>query len=744
MIPTVTGVAVLLGLAVIVSVRGGRGERGGLIVVTGLMRCVLILVLGVVLMGPSGVGLGVTSFKKPVLRVMIDTSASMQTADVGGVARYEFASQRWLTAARLERLREHYEVELLGFDGSVRVIGEEVLRRPASEVATGGESAVARSVSGAVMGVMNKGSAVVVLSDGRDTLGAGMHPVGQLAGTEGVPIYTVALGGASLSRDVAVVAVPGQPYLFVGEGGRIVVRVMQSNAGESRTVLHVEVQEKVESFPIVFDGEDSVAVDVPILHEAAGAYEYRVWVEAIPGEVETTNNAQPVFIDVTGKRLRVLILEGRPYWDTKFLAHALRKDSRVELTQVTQISSEKREVIVSKEGAAAGVPGSWEGLSRFDVIVLGRDIEKVLDVRTAGMLARYVSEHGGRLVFARGRAYDVETAGGRGLAEVLSVIEPVVFGEGVLRNQRIELEAAGMMHPGFNAGAGAGSGGEAVMRGDIEMPSLVNLPVVLREKAGSRVLARTVTGGFGGERGGDSAGQPAIVTMAYGQGMVVSVLGDGLWKWGLRPREKDSSGGSFDRFWMDMVRWLALGSDYRPGEVVSLRLTGRGVAVGDSIGLDLVSRVGFDEVDVKVYVEGPSGERVGVVTEAVAGSTVRRRGALHSTEAGVHRVVVEGVGREGDVLGELIEAKFNCYDVDLERLHTSVNKGALRVMSELSGGRGLDADEPGALFELLDRRREALAVPGKAYYLWDRGWVLGLVLLWAGVEWLARRAGGML
>jgi len=515
---------------------------------------------------------------------------------------------------------------------------------------------------------------------------------------------------------------------------------MQSNAGHSSTVLHVSLDGEKQAFPIAFEGRDTVTVDVPIVHDQPGTYEYRVRADTITGEVETSNNEQPVFVDVTAKRLRVLILEGQPYWDTKFLAYALRRDTRIELTQVTQLSSDKHETIVTDESAQSGVPKSLDELTKFDVVILGRDIGRVLDRQTAALLPRYVAEHGGRIVFARGRVYEPDGVDGPYLAKALSVLEPVVYGQTIMRNQKIVLEPAGMGKPGFGIGAGS----EAYAADDVEdmMPTLLSLPEVVREKAATRVLAKAHRAGMGH----DVESQPAIVTMPYGQGMVAAVLGDGLWTWGLSPKQRRTGGDTFERFWMDMVRWLALGSDYQPGKDVTVRLSRRGVAVGDPISLDVVSRTGFEDVDAQVMVDMPDGEVMEPALDPVPGSTTRRRAVLHPKDPGVYRVrVMDNASRDADNKpGKTIEAKFNCYDVDIERLHTSANRGALRTLSELSGGRCLDPAEPDALKGLLDKQREAAKTPATPYYLWDQGWALTLLLTWAGTEWLIRRAGGLL
>lgn len=736
--PTLTCLTVLLGLTAWACART-MGQNRALVGVTLVMRCVLIGLVGLLLMGPSAVLQPIESPVKPVLRVLVDTSASMQTSDMDGASRFDFIGERWLTPARLQELRQTYHVELFAFDESLRSVGSDLLDRPGSVAATAGESHIARSVSDGVMipGISRErisgGGAVLVFSDGRDTLDAPIRPVGRLALSRSVPIYTVPLGGPSVSLDVAVMAVPQQPYLFADEPGTIAVRVMRSNTGPGGTVVHVEQGSEAQAFPVTFDDQDTASVDVPIAQAEPGTYEYRVWVDPVSGEVDETNNTQPVFVGVTAKRLRVLLLEGQPYWDTKFLAHAMRKDSRIELTQVTQVSPDKRETIVSREDATGEPPDSLEALGRFDVIILGRDIGNVLDARTVSLLPKYVSEHGGRLVFARGRAYDTKTQTQRAVRDALAVLEPVVFGEGELHNQRMELEATGLMHPALNPASVPGVSDHA----DDALPMLLRVPVVQREKAAARVLARCYPPGAAA---GTGMGQPAIVTMPYGQGVVVAVLGEGLWQWGLRPRHNTRKGAAFDRFWMDTVRWLALGSDYQPGKTMSLQLSRLSVQAGDPIHIDLVSRDGFDNLDTQVSIENPDGERLTAALVPVGGSTTRRRAEVYPDKPGVYRVTVRNAQSPDDV----IETKFNCYDIDIERLHSSANRGALQALSETSGGRCLSPEDPDGLAKILSRRHAASLGPPGPVYLWDRGWVLTLMLVWAGVEWIIRRSGGML
>jgi hypothetical protein len=107
---------------------------------------------------------------------------------------------------------------------------------------------------------------------------------------------------------------------------------------------------------------------------------------------------------------------------------------------------------------------------------------------------------------------------------------------------------------------------------------------------------------------------------------------------------------------------------------------------------------------------------------------------------GVYRVVAEPA--EPDL--PPAEARFNVYDVDLERLRSSANPAALRVLAEQSGGQFLNRRQPDQLLEALSRYRAAAVVPPRPQKIWDRGWLLVMLLGWAGLEWIVRKLGGLL
>ncbi|MFW6059555.1 MAG: hypothetical protein ACODAQ_05205, partial [Phycisphaeraceae bacterium] len=546
-----------------------------------------------------------------------------------------------------------------------------------------------------------------------------------------VVVHAVPLGGADLQRDLVLAARPQQSYLFAGEPGSIQVELLQSNLGDAATTLHLRSGETRERREVRFDGRPRVELELPIQRDEPGLYEYELAAEPVEGELETNNNRQRLFVEVTEQRLRVLLVEGQPYWDTKFLAQSLRRDERVALTQVSQVTADRQQRIVTRgKEDEARVPRTMEDLARYDVVILGRAIEHVLDERAAALLPRYVGEHGGRLVLARGRPYDMNTSRGRAIGRALAAVEPVVWGRDVQMDQKLTLAPGGRGHPSMTLASEPGA-----VRAMIEaLPGLVRLAGVSREKTAARVLARTQLPGGGQSR----EGRPAIVAMPYQRGMVLAVLGEGLWKWSLHGRRNDAFAGAFDRFWTNSVRWLSMGSRFQPGSSMALRLSRRTLHLGEELDVELASRVPR-EAPGRLVASGP-GDEVRELALSEIDPGTRWQASLRPEAGGVHTVRFEPAGDEV----EPIEQKFSVIDIDRERLHSAANPAALRQFAEQSGGALLDPYAPDALPAKLQRHRAALEVPSRPEYIWDRGWVLAALLMWAGGEWLLRRKGGLL
>lgn len=737
--PFFPAVAVLLGggvlalLALFVCWRTWRGRAAlslGMLVV----RLGVIAALLLVLLGPSYLPPVTEAPTQPTLTVLLDTSGSMQTDDMDGQARYAFAVNRWLSRQQLDAIGDDFKIDLVTFDAQPRQARVDMID-PDPKSATARRSNIADAIRQTIARLPSAadGSAVLVLTDGKDSDNAPFQPAALLAKQRSVPVHTVALGGANLTRDVALIATPAQPYLLAGEQGIIDVRVVQNGADDAQTTVTLRCNGAESTHEVRFDGQREARLQLPIKQDKPGTYQYEVVCEALEGEIEKANNNQRVFIDATAARFRVLLIEGQPYWDTKFIAQSLRKDERIELVQITQVTSERQEIVVSRaDPKTARLPATLEDFAQYDVVILGGSIESILSEEVAAMLPRYVSEQGGRLVFARGRAYNTDSVLGRRVGRALSVLEPVVWGRGNLSSQEIAVTPAARSHPSLSflhEKAGDDDTALAAM-----LPRLKRLPVVEREKDSALVLAATRA------RGAVGTGQPAVVTMPYTSGRVVAVLGEGLWRWSMLARRNPELAGVYDQFWSNMIRWLAMGSDYTPGQDVSIRLSTRGVQAGDEVRVEVISRDLDIAKNASVLLLGPDDKTR--TLELTGTDPARRYATVRPEQPGVYTARVQLAGHQGQP--PPVEASFTAYDIDLERLESAADPRPLRMLSEQTGGQVLDPYEPAELGRVLERYLAMMTLPPQPSYIWDRGIFLFLLLFLAGFEWIARKLGGLL
>jgi hypothetical protein len=748
------GAAVLGGLAIFAYVRTFRGR----IVTTSwllAMRLALIAAIGVLLMGPSSVPAEKEENIRPKLRILIDTSESMLTKDCGGLSRFQTVQEKILNENRLRSLSKEFQIEINGFDETVHPLSTAELYSDPNQVATGRATHLAECVTSFVSEIPahEEGASLIVISDGRDTQSDPISVAAAAAKSRNVPVHTVALGGQTLRADLAVMAVPMQDYLLPDEPGAILVKVFQSGLDDAATTLTVTHGQERQKFPIAFNNRQVVEVQVPVQQKESGQYEYQVAIDPIRGEAETDNNRQTVFCDVQKKRIRLLLLEGQPFWDSKFLAQSLRKDEHIDVTQISQLSNDKRETIVTRtEDGSPQIPRTAEDWDRYDVVVLGQSIERVLPAETAALLDDFVSNHGGHVIFARGLAYDRGTAAGRAVAQQMSKLEPVVWGTGRMDQLQLALTPTGRGSQWFSI-AKTGVDADLALA---SLPGFERAIVIQRAKPATIVLAVTgkasslpgsIPPPAGLQTDSDKPAvklpyaQPAIVRMTYGRGTVVGVLGDGLWRWSLLPPDKQTYVGFYDTFWSNLVRWLAMGGEFSPDQQVALHLSRTTLRLGDPLAVDVVYKHAPPAgAHPKLALTDPAHKSRGIEMEPIPSREPRFRAKLNPDRAGVYELTVETPGMQPARQTH----RFNVYNTNVERLMTAADPMALRMLAEHSGGRFYEADRAADLVNQIRLFHQSQRVPPQLEYVWDNGAIMVLLLVWAGCEWLLRRTAGLL
>ena len=770
---------------------GTTRARWGVIV--GLMSIAWFMVLGLLLNptwqrelpGPAG---------KPMLTVLVDTSGSMSTPDgADGKTRRAVAAD---VAGELHTtLANQFDVRVRAFDSTLRAVGStEALASETDPVDTAAVTDISSALVGALTEDVPAGQAVVLLSDGIDTTaGASSRVLGavRVAKAMGAPVFTQTIGGEVNNIDLAVDIRSPQDLAVVGQKLPLTVHVRHTGltAGKATAVLLRDGKE-IASREAVLAPRGGTDVHFLLTHDEVGVYPYEVRVNPMAGEASKGNNSASYVVRVVDEPIRVLVLEGKPYWDGKFLVRTLMSDPAVALDSVVRLTDKRllRRTLAHDRSkntdgpqdaspaptTAAAVPSeasvstrveTWtvatdagellanpDRLRGYQVVVLGRDSEAFLTEPAVNNLADWVAQQGGALLCYRGSP----TAA---ITERMAKLMPVRWAAGSapggagrfrmgLTDQGKDMNWFGV--PGESGSTATGSSSSNAGDALRALPSLASSRVIESTKPLAVVLATTLVPEA--QPTGTTAA-PAVVYQQYGAGRVVVVEGAGMWRWAFLAPQYQSQDGTYAALWHSMLRWLTSGGGLTPGQSLSLRVDKVRFEATELATATLLARddVSADRIpQVTLSLASNSERATQPVSELATTFTPSPVGA----EPGVYRVNF-GKLPEGRYRATLTDAKkddasatvvFDVRKFDQEMIDLHARPELMARIAADSGGAALVAGSASAndIAKRFTDHMKALHPPRyERASAWDRWWVLvAIIVLW-GVSWAVRRSGGL-
>ncbi|GAA4436097.1 vWA domain-containing protein [Bremerella cremea] len=399
--------------------------------VLGLMTVCLVLPL-LLLLNPIWIQRTPPPPGKPLLTVLVDQSASMGTVDGNGLGYSRIDVARHAAKAIQEQLGEKYELRFRAFSETSHSFEPSTIDQLEAD---GGETNFAASIEKVLGEDRPPGQAVLVLSDGIDTSSTNtiaLQKTAQRANALSTPLFVRPLGTQQGVRDLQVSLPQSQQLAFSNQRVPITLRLAHSFPETQKVSVTLKadsetIEERVVNLLPHTPAEETFYVEP----DASGLFRYQLSAASIDGEVTELNNSATVLLRVIDQPVAVLLLEGKPYWDTKFLIRTLANDPSVALTSVVQMAPGRflqRQLEPAKraeEGStsesesvdkATSVPqNEWkihreapdvladgEFLSQFQIIILGRNTEAYLNDKTLRQLKSWVSSSEGSLVCFRG------------------------------------------------------------------------------------------------------------------------------------------------------------------------------------------------------------------------------------------------------------------------------------------------------------------------------------------------------
>jgi hypothetical protein len=712
--------------------------RGRWFVIGTLMAVGFALVLAL-LLNPTWVEPIAPPAGKPLLTVLVDSTASMATADVGPQTRYRAAAE--LARACRAELSDEFDVRVATFDDTVRVIEPSDLEGQSPE---GQTTDLAAAITGGMEENRPQGQALLLLSDGIDNAGGGaarLVDAVRLARARNCRIYTRTFGGDAQVKDLAVDLRTPQELAFVGQKVPITVSIRQRGLAGSRTALILRHDRKeLERKPLDFLAGSDREITFDVSQDRSGLYRYEIEAEPVAGEVNKANNQATLLLRVVNEPVRLLLLEGKPYWDSKFLMRTLISDRAVEVDAIVRMGEGRyhlRTLRRNGEGAApqdkrATFQEEWKSLTSFSqfltegeklrgyqVVVLGRDAESFLSDATLAQLRTWLLRDGGSLVCYRGQP---TAQVNQRLAQLL----PLQWSPGRESRFRLSLTERGRDLHLFAAGPRPDAGTMS------RLPTLATTAWPQQPKPLAVVLATAAATGAGTDA-------PGVTYQPYGTGRVVVIEGSGMWRWAFLPAEQQQGSDVYRDLWHGLLRWLASSADLLPGQKLALRTDKVVFNTREPATATLVLREEASGTRVPpIELTGAGLDKPQEVTAAPLGDEPGTfRLVFGKLPEGHYQARVQG----GDATAT---TAFDVRSPSDEQLDLKARPELMARIATESGGKVLEGDSPSAILgQFREHVHETRPQRVRRLPAWDRWWVLlGVFAVWS-TAWGLRRASGL-
>jgi uncharacterized membrane protein len=701
-----------------------------------LLRGTLLALLLAILLHPHRVER--REFREPQdLAVLLDDSASMSLRDVPGRPQRieqvkQLAKPMGALAAGDTRLRWYR------FAGDARPAAG-----PDDLTADGGESRIDKALETVLGDERTRDlGAVILVSDGQTPEPEAARRAARLYQQAAVPLYTVLVGTPDESADLALSGLNAAQESLYSRKVRLTGTLHGPGFNGQPVTLRVRCEGRV-----VHESARSITSDTQpfeLIFETpfTGFHRYQVEVLPLEGERLPNNNTGVVGAEVVERKIRVINMEGTPgagHW----LENALESDPDIEVTSLFFPQSESFEAsrkipfTIDADGRKVyniahpikGYPRTLQDMLNYDVIINSDIFKEAFTPEQLDLTVALVEEHGGGFVMVGG-----STAFGAGHYDetVIDKLMPVdVYGnEGVKWSSfKLQVPEEMLEHPVMALGSTREETAQIWQDG---FPGFSGLNTVNRAKPGARVLA------FNAGQSNNYGPLVVFAVQQIGRGRTMAFTSDTTQSWGSQfhtcfgtPADKTLY---YRRFWNQSVRWLAADRIRRKSGELKLSLD-RNVAVPDET-VDI--RIPFPPTypnavaSLKCGLHGEETVSVDLIRDEVA-RTWHAQVPLKTQGEWIFTASLPRTGLDPLFSHALV----NVVPDTRELSSTAANRELMAELARLGGGRLLVGD-PETWSVAVDPRGSRIIEYGRRA-VWDRWWVMALLLVLLTLEWGLRR-----
>ena len=535
------------------------------------------------------------------------------------------------------------------------------------------------------------------------------------------PVHTLQAGSNDQFRDLALESVSAPDFGFVQQPVRLSLTVFSSELGNRNVPLMLKEGDRILVSKIIEIREDQkeYKVDLQFTPRKIGKRIYTLNLPRFAEESILTNNQKEFEVDVARDRIRILHLNGRPSWDSRYLREVLANNPRVDLLSFFILRNMGDDVVApTSELSLIPFPSNLlfdDYLSSFDLIIFQNfKYEPFIDKKYLSNIRKYV-EKGGAFLMVGG---ELSFQGGSYSHTPIEDILPVSFKD--VETRFIDKEFRPKISGDFS--------NHPILRLEKELNKEVwsslpplhgaNLGLVANKDA--YVLLK------------NESESPILVAGEFGEGRTALLATDSVWSWGFG----GAGGRYFHRFWNNVIDWLIaepetrrlqLESDkerYREEEQVLIKFK-----------LLKENYQPAENITGKLTLSSRSGEVIAkeLKTDKLGGQVF----PFIPEQSGFYEAVIEIEGLQEKIM-------FSVLKDNAEFEKPLVNDFVLKKIAQVSGGQYKVLDGTNDLSALQFENPEIkVKSHSRSFSLWENWWAYGLVVGFLVMDWWLRRKAGL-
>ena len=585
----------------------------------------------------------------------------------------------------------------------------------------------------------------ILLTDGRHNDAAAAAPQEAARQCNKLPVYVVPIGTAIELRDVVLLRV--EAPAAVAEKDSAVIDVIVSGQdcdGRSTKVVLRHEGREIDRKPIAFTsarGDCRVRFTVPA--KQPGWQEYIVGVEPVEGETNLANNYYPVSYEVVRDHLRILLADGVPRWEYRYLNQLFRRDPHIEFDELLFSPT------VHGTGKLADRPefsNNVESYARYDVVILGDISPQQLPAASQQALEEFVRKRGGNLVVVAGQNSMPAAFAGQPLVDLL----PVELSTNVMpqHGYSLRLTDEGRVNSSLLIDDSPEESRTAWQQTFERFP-VYGMSEFCRPKASARTLIEAVThsaGGVTAENSDHKIDNAFLSWQRVGAGRIAYVAAGETYR--LRWRRGDQY---HHRFWGQFLRWLTAANTGAGSEIVRLQTDRTRYSQRDPVAVTvwLKDSTGRPLASETIQAEARPFKGDALSVDLAADKQVPGRyfGSFTDLPPGAYKIAARGnaisqlMPRPEEA--EKAQATISVQRVgSVEMMNTECNRPLLEQIAKITGGQVIPPTAIGEVLQLVSFTPEVNETIERSP-LWNRWSNLLLVLGCLFTEWMVRKGKGL-